>query len=210
MNHSAEFKQISVADTVYYVQEQRRINSFMSRMAEKFKTWRKNRVVDEWICTVDDTRHLKQTARKVVKHMMNRTIAITFNTWWSNADRRRRNAQRALRAVQRLKNRAQVNSLEMWCIYTDEKHRLQECFAAAVEIANHGILVWSLEEWSCNAYNLAERKRRHQELRHKVIRQMQNLLLAACWERWCARMDRKSRVQVCKGCWIWIPTSWVS
>ena len=204
------FNPISITDTVYYVQEQRRINSFMSKMAQRLRISKQNRVMDEWICSVDDSLKLKQTARKVVRHLMNRTLAGAFNTWWCNADRRRQNAQRALRVVQRLRNRAQVQSLEAWNQYADERHRLHECYVAAVHIADRGVLARALDEWGCNASNLAEQRRRHQQLRLKVIRQMQNLLLVACWERWCANVDRKARVRLCPGCWVWVPSRWVS
>ena len=204
------FKSISINDTVYYVQEQRRINSFISNMAQRFTIRKQNRVWDEWMCSVDDSLKLKQTARKVIRHLMNRALAGAFNTWWYNADRRRQNAQRALRVVQRLRNRAQVNTLESWVFYADENQRLKECYASAVRIINRGILAWSLEEWSCNAFNNAELRRRHQQLRLKVIRQIQNLLLIVCWERWCANVERKTRVRVCPGCWIWVPSNWIS
>ena len=206
---AAAFDPISITDTIYYVQEQRRINGFLSNMAHKLRFRKQNRVWDEWLCTVDDSVKLKETARKVIRHLMNRTLAGAFNTWWDNADRRRKQAQSALRVVQRLRNHTQVHFLEVWSAYADEKQRLQACYNEALIVFNMSTLAWSIEEWGCNVHNLAEQRRRHQELRLKVVKRMQSLLLIACWERWCANVDRKSRMRVCPGCWVWIPTRWI-
>jgi hypothetical protein len=205
----SKFDAVSITDTIYYVQEQRRINGFLSNMAQKLRFRRQNKVLDEWVCTVDDSLKLKETARKVIRHLMNRTLSGAFTTWWNNADRRRKQAQRALRIVQRLRNRNQVTSMEVWNHYAHERHRLQECLEAGTRIFQRSTLAWSLEEWSCNVYNLAEQRRRHQMLRQKVVRRLQNLLLIVCWERWCDNVDLKSRVRICPGCWIWIPTRWL-